>query len=57
MDKNDISPKNKNLLYIPSRTLKQAKVAMGDFANTVESPANQLKVFKQQLVEVLLINI
>jgi len=32
-------------------TLKQAKVAMGDFANTIESPANQLKVFKQQLVE------
>lgn len=33
-------------------TLNQAKVAMGDFANTVESPANQLKIFKQQLVEV-----
>lgn len=33
-------------------TLKQAKVAMGDFANTIESPANQLKIFKQQLVEV-----
>ena len=32
-------------------TMKQAKVAMGDFANTIESPANQMKVFKQQLVE------
>lgn len=32
-------------------TLRQAKVAMGDFANTIESPANQLKIFKQQLVE------
>lgn len=32
-------------------TLRQAKVAMGDFANTIESPSNQLKVFKQQLVE------
>lgn len=32
-------------------TLRQAKVAMGDFANTIESPANQIKVFKQQLVE------
>ena len=31
--------------------LKQGKIAMGDFANTIESPANQLKVFKQQLVE------
>lgn len=32
-------------------TLKQAQVAMGDYANTIESPANQMKVFKQQLVE------
>ena len=32
-------------------TLKQAKVSMGDFADTIESPANQLKIFKQQLVE------
>lgn len=32
-------------------TLRQATNAMGDFANTIESPANQLKVFKQQLVE------
>ena len=32
-------------------TLRQAKVAMGDFANTIDSPANQMKVFKQQLIE------
>lgn len=32
-------------------TLEQAQVAMGDFANTIDSPANQLKIFKQQLVE------
>lgn len=31
--------------------LKQGQVAMGDFANTCESPSNQLKIFKQQLVE------
>lgn len=33
-------------------TLNQAQSSMGDFAETIESPANQLKVFKQQLVEV-----
>ena len=32
-------------------TLKQAKIAMGDFANTCESPSNQLKILRQQLVE------
>jgi len=32
-------------------TLNQARAAMGDFAETIESPANQLKIFKQQLVE------
>lgn len=32
-------------------TLKQAKIAMGDLANTIESPSNQIKVFRQQLVE------
>lgn len=32
-------------------TLRQAKNAMGDFANTIESPANQLKVLKQQFYE------
>ena len=32
-------------------TMKQAQIAMGDLANTVESPSNQLKIFRQQLVE------
>lgn len=32
-------------------TMKQAQIAMGDLANTIESPSNQLKVFRQQLVE------
>lgn len=32
-------------------TLKQSQVAMGDMANTIESPSNQLKVFRQQLAE------
>lgn len=32
-------------------TLKQSKVAMGDMANTIESPSNQLKVFRQQITE------
>lgn len=32
-------------------TMNQAKVAMGDLANTIESPSNQLKVFRQQLTE------
>lgn len=32
-------------------TLKQASISMGDFANNLESPSNQLKIFKQQLVE------
>ncbi len=31
--------------------LRQGKVAMGDLADTIESPSNQLKVFRQQLVE------
>ncbi len=32
-------------------TLKQGQIAMGDLANTIESPSNQIKVFRQQLVE------
>lgn len=32
-------------------TLRQAGNAMGDFANTIESPANQLKVLRQQFYE------
>ena len=31
--------------------LKQGQVAMGDFANTCESPSNQLKILRQQLIE------
>lgn len=31
--------------------LKQSSAAHGDFAKTLESPANQIKVFKQQLEE------
>lgn len=31
--------------------LRQASSAHGDFAKTIESPANQLKVFRQQFVE------
>lgn len=32
-------------------TMNQAKVAMKDFAQTIESPANQLKVLKNQFAE------
>lgn len=32
-------------------TLKQASISMGDFANNLESPSNQMKIFKQQLTE------
>jgi len=32
-------------------TLRQAGNAMGDFANTIESPANQLKILRQQFYE------
>lgn len=31
--------------------LEQAEVAQGDFANTIDSPANQLKIFKDQITE------
>ena len=37
------------LRYI--NTMKQAQVAMGDFADTIESPANQLKVLRNQFIE------
>ena len=47
---NELSQAEKEILrYIA--TLNQAKNAMGDFANTIESPANQLKVLKQQFYE------
>lgn len=31
--------------------IKQSAIAHGDMANTIESPANQLRIFKNQLVE------
>ena len=31
--------------------LKQSKNAMGDFAKTIETPANQLKIFKEQITQ------
>ena len=47
---NELTQAEKELLrYIA--TLRQAQNAMGDFANTIESPANQLKVFRQQVYE------
>lgn len=46
----ELSQAEKEILrYIA--TLKQAQVAMGDLSNTIESPSNQMKIFKQQLVE------
>ena len=48
---NDMSQAEKQILRYIS-TLNQARAAMGDFAETIESPANQLKIFKQQLAEV-----
>ena len=47
--KNLSNAEREMLRYIA--TLQQAKVAMGDMANTIESPANQLKVLKQQVAE------
>lgn len=46
----DLSYAEKEILRYIS-TLKQSQVAMGDMANTIESPSNQLKVFRQQLAE------
>ena len=48
---NEMNQAEKQILRYIS-TLNQARSAMGDFAQTIESPANQLKIFKQQLVEV-----
>lgn len=46
----ELSQAEKEILrYIA--TLKQAKIAMGDFANNLESPSNQMKIFRQQLTE------
>lgn len=47
---NELTQAEKEVLrYIA--TLRQAGNAMGDFANTIESPANQLKILKQQFYE------
>ena len=46
----EMSQAEKQMLRYLS-VLRQTSVAQGDFANTIESPANQLKVFKQQCVE------
>ena len=47
---NELTQAEKEVLRYIS-TLRQAGNAMGDFANTIESPANQLKVLKQQFYE------
>ena len=47
---NELTQAEKEVLRYIS-TLRQAENAMGDFANTIESPANQLKVLKQQFYE------
>lgn len=46
----ELSQAEKEILrYIA--TIRQATAAQGDFADTIESPANQLKVLKNQLLE------
>lgn len=47
---NELTQAEKEVLRYIS-TLRQAQNAMGDFANTIESPANQLKILKQQFYE------
>jgi len=47
---NELSQGEKQILrYISA--LRQASSSMADFADTIESPANQLKIFKNQIVE------
>ena len=46
----ELSQAEKQMLRYLS-VLRQTSFAQGDFANTIESPANQLKIFKQQCVE------
>lgn len=46
----ELSQAEKQIIRYMS-VLKQASVTHGDFANTIESPANQLKIFKQQCTE------
>ena len=46
----ELSQAEKQILRYIS-VLRQASVTHGDFANTIESPANQLKILKQQCAE------
>lgn len=46
----ELSQAEKQLIRYMS-VMKQSSVAHGDFANTIEAPANQIKIFKQQCVE------
>lgn len=46
----ELSQAEKQIIRYMS-VLKQASVTHGDFANTIESPANQLKILKQQCAE------
>lgn len=46
----EMSQAEKQILRYLS-VLKQTSVSHRDFANTIESPANQLKIFKQQCIE------
>ena len=46
----ELSQAEKQLLRYMA-VMKQASVSHGDFANTIEAPANQMKIFKQQCVE------
>lgn len=46
----DMSQAEKEILRYLT-TLNQAQVAMGDFAKTIDSPANQIKMLKQQFTE------
>ncbi len=46
----ELSQAEKQILrYIA--VLRQSSIAHGDWANTIESPSNQLRIFKNQLVE------
>lgn len=46
----ELSQAEKQIIRYMS-VLKQASVTHGDFANTIESPSNQLKILKQQCAE------
>lgn len=46
----ELSQAEKQLIRYMS-VMKQSSVAHGDFANTIEAPANQIKIFRQQCME------